>query len=116
VLHFRYYLHGQSFTIYTDYTSIQHMLLQRTLSSRQVGLLDTMNHFHYEIKYWPEARNQVADALSRHPDYRDGEVGLQTMTYDTQEEGVEAHEEELDLRAMEYAISVGAKWRTEVAS
>ena len=91
MLHFRYYLHGQSFTIYTDHASIQHVLLQRTLSSRQIRLLDTMNHFYYEIKYWPGARNQVADALSRRPDYRDEEVGLQTVTCDAH------HEEELDL-------------------
>ena len=79
VLHFRYYLHGQSFTIYTDHASIQHVLLQQTLSSHQVGLLDTMNHFYYEIKYCPEARNLVADALSRCPDYRDEVVSFQTM-------------------------------------
>jgi len=109
VLHFRYYMHGQSFTIYTDHASIQHVLLQRTLSSCQVGLLDTMNHFHYEIKYWPGTRNQVADALSRRPDYRDEEVDLRTMA-------CSAREEEVDLRAMEYAISAGAEWRMEVAS
>jgi len=56
-----------------------------------------MNYFHYEIKYWPGARNQVADALSHRPDYRDEEMGLQTMTYDTQEKEVEAHEWEVDL-------------------
>jgi len=81
VLHFRYYLHGQNFTIYTDHASIQHVLLQRTLSIRQVRLLDTMNHFHYEIKYWPGARNLVADALSRRPDYRDEDVAFLTMEH-----------------------------------
>lgn len=69
ILHFRYYLHGRTFVVYTDHASIQHVLRQRRLSTRQMGLLGTLQHFNYEIKYWPGARNAVADALSRRPDH-----------------------------------------------
>ncbi|MCU1500217.1 MAG: uncharacterized protein JWM47_4170, partial [Acidimicrobiales bacterium] len=71
ILYFRYYLHGQLFTVYTDHASIQHILRQRKLSTRQMGLLDTLQQFDYTIKYWPGARNVVADAFSQRPDYGD---------------------------------------------
>jgi len=86
---------AKKFTIYADHASIQHVLLQRMLSIRQVKLLDTMNHFYYKIKYWPGARNLVAYALSYRPDY---------------------HGEDVAFLTMEYAISAGAEWRMKVAS
>lgn len=84
IIHFRYYLHGQPFMVYTDHASIQHILRQRKLSTHQMGMLDTLQHFEYDIKYWPGARNAVADALSRRPDYNDNE----TSASQTEETGV----------------------------
>lgn len=71
ILHFQYYLYGNHFTAFTDHASLQHILRQRRLTSRQMSLLDTIQHFDYDIRYWPGARNQVADALSRRSNHEE---------------------------------------------
>lgn len=79
ILHFRYYLHGQHFLVYTDHASIQHILRQRQLSSRQMNLLGVLQQYDYKIKYWPGAKNVVADALSRRPDYNTDQPSIRVM-------------------------------------
>lgn len=69
MLHWRIYLHGVPTVVYTDHSSLRHVLTQKNLSARQLGYLSTLQEFDYKVKYWPGAKNEVADALSRRPDY-----------------------------------------------
>jgi hypothetical protein len=61
----RYYLHGRPFVCHTDHAALQHILTQKRLSTRQMTYLETLQQYDYEIKYYPGAKNCVADALSR---------------------------------------------------
>jgi len=65
ILHWRYYLHGESFVCYTDHAALQRILLQRSLSTIQITYLEVLHAFDFTIKYWLGACNIIADALSR---------------------------------------------------
>jgi len=53
ILHWRYYLHGESesFVCYTDHATLQRILLQRSLSTRQITYLEVLHAFDFTIKY-----------------------------------------------------------------
>jgi hypothetical protein len=74
ITHWRYYLHGNDggkFLVRTDHSSLQHILKQPKLKSRQMRLLETLQEYDFDIEYWPGAKNYVQDALSRRPDYKE---------------------------------------------
>jgi hypothetical protein len=74
ITHWRYYLHGNDggkFIVRTDHSSLQHILKQPKLTSRQMRLLETLQEYDFDIEYWPGAKNYVQDALSRRPDYKE---------------------------------------------
>jgi len=63
--HWACYIHGQKCTtIYTDHTSLQHILAQNKLTSCQWSHLDRLQQHDYKVKYFPGVANVVADALS----------------------------------------------------
>jgi len=60
------YIHGRKrTTIYTDHGSLQHILGQNKLTSRQWRHLDRLQQHDYDVKYFSGAASVVADALSR---------------------------------------------------
>jgi hypothetical protein len=74
ITHWCYYLHGNDggkFLVRTDHSSLQHILKQPKLTSRQMRLLETLQEYDFDIEYWPGAKNYVQDALSRRPDYKE---------------------------------------------
>ncbi|KAL1914231.1 uncharacterized protein VTP21DRAFT_9654 [Calcarisporiella thermophila] len=66
----RHYLHGQTFTVYSDHALLRYFQTQPTFTRRQARWVETLQEFQFEIKYQPGRNNTVADALSRRPDFR----------------------------------------------
>jgi len=64
--HLAYYVHGRHHTtIYTNHAAAQHILGQNKQSSHQWRHFDKLQQHDYDIKYFPDASNTVAGALSR---------------------------------------------------
>lgn len=105
MIHWRYHLHGSKFTGYTDHAALQQILSQRTLSTRQITYLEILQSYDFQIRYWPGAKNAIADALSRRPDYSKASEAL---------EDEESKEKELDrkieMRVTEMSVESGAEW------
>lgn len=65
VEHFRPYLYGRTFTIYTDHRVLQWLFNCQNPSSILVRWRLRLNEYQYEIKYKPGRENSNADGLSR---------------------------------------------------
>ncbi|BHF65278.1 Era Like 12S Mitochondrial RRNA Chaperone 1 [Sparganum proliferum] len=67
VKHFRHFLEGQGFTIFTDHKPLTFAIHSRSdkLSPREIRHLDYISHFTSDIRHIDGSRNEVADALSR---------------------------------------------------
>ncbi|GKD96217.1 putative reverse transcriptase domain-containing protein, partial [Tanacetum coccineum] len=61
----RHYLYGTKCTVFTDHTSLQHILDQKELNMRQRRWLELLSDYDYEIRYHPGKANVIAHALSR---------------------------------------------------
>jgi len=97
--HWACYVHGRKrTTIYTDHASLQHILAQNKLTSRQWRHLDRLQQHDYEVKYFPGAANVVADALSR-------------IAY-TQQEELKVDPQYLNV--IEMRVSASTKWLNDV--
>nr|GEV67151.1 hypothetical protein [Tanacetum cinerariifolium] len=59
----RHYLYETKCTVFTDHTSLQHILDQKELNMRQRRWLELLSDCDYEIPYHPRKANVVADAL-----------------------------------------------------
>ncbi|GJY70438.1 putative reverse transcriptase domain-containing protein [Tanacetum coccineum] len=60
----RHYLYGTKCTVFTDHKSLQHILDQKELNTRQRRWLELLADYDCEIRYHPGKANVVADALS----------------------------------------------------
>jgi hypothetical protein len=65
IQHWRHYLLGKQFTVYTDHKSLKHFLQQRITSPDQQCWLAKLLGYQFEVKYKPGMENRAADALSR---------------------------------------------------
>lgn len=65
VNHFRPYLYGKKFNIYTDHKPLIYLFSIKDPSSRLMKFRLKLEEFEYEVKYKPGKTNNVADALSR---------------------------------------------------
>jgi transposase InsO family protein len=67
----RHYCHGSKhkITVYTDHKNIAYFTTTRELSSRQVGYLEFLSQFDYQLVHCKGSENGRADALSRRADH-----------------------------------------------
>lgn len=65
IQHWRHYLLGKQFTVFTDHKSLKHFLQQRITSPDQQCWLAKLLGYQFEVKYKPGLENKAADALSR---------------------------------------------------
>ena len=67
VKHFRYFVEGRQFTIFTDHKPLTYALSARSerYTPRQVRHLDFISQFTSDIRHVTGAQNRPADALSR---------------------------------------------------
>ncbi|GKB49052.1 putative reverse transcriptase domain-containing protein, partial [Tanacetum coccineum] len=61
----RHYLYVTKCTVFTDHKSLQHILDQKELNTRQHRWLELLSDYDYDIHYHPGKANVVANALSR---------------------------------------------------
>nr|XP_029143459.1 uncharacterized protein LOC112805764 isoform X1 [Arachis hypogaea] len=64
----RHYLLGRKFTVKTDHQGLKELLTQVVLTPEQQFYLHKLLGYDFDIEYQPRKQNQVADALSRHPE------------------------------------------------
>nr|GEX74422.1 putative reverse transcriptase domain-containing protein [Tanacetum cinerariifolium] len=60
----RHYLYGTKCTVFTNHKSLQHILDQKELNTRQRRWLELLSDYDCDIRYHPGKANVVADALS----------------------------------------------------
>lgn len=65
IQHWRPYLLGRTFTVFTDQKSLKHLLEQRITTPDQQNWLAKLMGYHFSIQYKPGRENRAADALSR---------------------------------------------------
>ncbi|KAJ9541018.1 hypothetical protein OSB04_027524 [Centaurea solstitialis] len=84
IQHWRPYLLGRDFTVFTDQKSLRHLLQQRVASADQHNWMAKLLGYHFKVMYKPGRENSAApgrensaaDALSRLPE----EAKLMVMT------------------------------------
>ena len=68
VRHFRVYLYGKQFVIYTDHRPLKWMLTMKEPSALISRWLIELSEYSYTVEYKAGSQNNVADGLSRIPD------------------------------------------------
>ena len=63
----RYYLHGQKFTVVSDYNNLKWWFKQPIKGPRQTRWMLKLQEYDFDIEYKKGAENNVADGLSRIP-------------------------------------------------
>jgi deoxyuridine 5'-triphosphate nucleotidohydrolase len=69
--HWRTYLMGKHFTVYTDHMPLKYLRNKDRLPHRHVEYLDWLSLYDFEVHYKPGKANRVADALSRRSDLKE---------------------------------------------
>ncbi|GBG77973.1 hypothetical protein CBR_g25904 [Chara braunii] len=67
--HWKHYLSGHHFKVYSDHQTLQWIKTQTDLSPTLTHWLHDIDVFNFELKHKKGCYNRVANALSRHPEY-----------------------------------------------
>ncbi|KAI3660863.1 hypothetical protein MP638_006620 [Amoeboaphelidium occidentale] len=67
IQHFRYLLHGRSFTVYTDNSAVTDISRARDPVGRIARWIYILSEYDFDLKHRAGKENHVADALSRLP-------------------------------------------------
>ncbi|GBG91621.1 hypothetical protein CBR_g52655 [Chara braunii] len=67
--HWKHYLLGRHFKVYSDHQTLQWIQTQSELSPTLTRWLHDIDVYSFELKHKKGCYNRVADALSRHPEY-----------------------------------------------
>ena len=81
ILYWKFNLHRaeQPFLVHTDHATLCWILTQLHLTVRPMDILNVLPNYDWEVKHIPGVKNQVADALSRRPDFRRERCNLMAM-------------------------------------
>ena len=81
IVYWKSNLHGaeQPFLVHMDHANLPWILTQSHLTVRHMDILTVLQNFDWEVKRIPGVKNQVADALSRRPDFRRERFNLSSL-------------------------------------
>ena len=65
--HFRAYLYGHKYIVYTDNSPVKFLLKTKHPSGKLARWGEVVSEFDLKVKYCPRCKNANADALSRSP-------------------------------------------------
>jgi len=102
--HWACYVHGRKCTtIYTDHPSLQHILAQNKLTTRQWCHFDRLQQHDYEVKYFSGAANVVVDLFRRIAYTQRGQSEVKQPKADPQH-----------LNIIEMRVSASTEWLNDV--
>nr|GEV27386.1 reverse transcriptase domain-containing protein [Tanacetum cinerariifolium] len=78
----RHYLYGTKCTVFTDHKSLQHILDQKELNTRQRHWLELLANYNCKIRYHPGKENVVADALSQKERIKPLRVSIKAVPFE----------------------------------
>nr|KYP35909.1 Retrovirus-related Pol polyprotein from transposon 297 family [Cajanus cajan] len=103
IQHWRPYVLGQKFTVFTDQKSLKHLLEQRITTQNQQNWLAKLLGYEFEIVYKTGAANRMADALSRQNEEKELQVISKPYWQDITEIDEEVKQEFEDKLSCEQA-------------
>jgi hypothetical protein len=81
ILYWKFNLHGdaQPFLVHTDHATLRWILTKPHLTIRQMDIPMVLQNLDWEVKHILSVMNQVADALSCHPDFLQQRYNVMAM-------------------------------------
>ncbi|GBG66281.1 hypothetical protein CBR_g57879 [Chara braunii] len=95
--HWKHYLLGRHFKVYSDHQTLQWIQTQIDLSPTLTRWLHDIDVYSFELKHKKGCYNRVADALSRHPEFLTCLVGSYDLRRKLKEDLVEHTAKDPDL-------------------
>ncbi|GBG92468.1 hypothetical protein CBR_g55547 [Chara braunii] len=95
--HWKHYLLGRHFKVYSDHQTLQWIQTQFELSPTSTRWLHDIDVYNFELKHKKGCYNRVADALSRHPEYLTCLVGSYDLRRKLKEDLIEHTAKDPDL-------------------
>jgi len=67
IIHFRPYLYGTNFTLYTDHQPIKWLMTNDKLTGKLARWALLLQEYEFKVIHWPRITHQNADTMSRKP-------------------------------------------------